>query len=172
MDPGPAVQRPPDQLRLGQGCGVAELGVMDRGQVVDRHDGGGVPGGWHDEVGAVHHVRRSDEPFHRRDVPSFPQPVQRPRRHRPLSHRDSRRQSPVDQGAPAPADGEGLEGEGRTLGQCGERPLAEGSDAGRKAEQGCGVERDAQPCPVLAGWSGDAAQVVIAPSMERIAPLT
>jgi hypothetical protein len=56
--------------------------------------------------------------------------------------------------------------------QCGERPLTEGSNTGREAEQRCRVERDAQGFPLLAGWCGDVAQVVIAPSMERIAPLT
>jgi len=139
---------------------------------VDRDDGGGIPRGRDDEVRAVDHIGRSNEPLHRRDVPAFPQSVQGPCRHGPLSRGDARRQALVDQGPPAPADGEGLDGEGGPLRQGGERPLAEDSDAGREAKQGCRVERDAQPCPLLAGWCGDAAQVVIAPSMERIAPVT
>ena len=48
-----------------------------------------------------------------------------------------------------------------------EGTVAEGSDAGAEPEQGRGVERDAQACPGRLGG----AQVVIAPSMERIAPV-
>ena len=56
------------------------------------------------------------------------------------------------------------------MGQRAERALAEGPDTGGEPQQWRGVERDAK----ARGPSGgvEAAQVVIAPSMERMAPVT
>ncbi len=60
----------------------------------------------------------------------------------------------------------------RSDGQCRERALAEGPDAGGEPEQRRRVERDAQARAFCASGRAGAAQVVIAPSMERIAPVT
>jgi hypothetical protein len=56
------------------------------------------------------------------------------------------------------------------VGQRGERALAEGPDTGGEPQQRRGVECDAE----ARGACGDveSAQVVIAPSMERMAPVT
>jgi hypothetical protein len=56
------------------------------------------------------------------------------------------------------------------VGQRAERALAEDPDAGGKPQQRRGVERDAKTRG--AGGGVEAAQVVIAPSMERMAPVT
>jgi hypothetical protein len=56
------------------------------------------------------------------------------------------------------------------VGQRGERALTEDPDAGGDPQQRRGVEGDAEargPCGLV-----EAAQVVIAPSMERMAPVT
>ena len=56
------------------------------------------------------------------------------------------------------------------MGQRAERALAEDPDAGGKSQQRRGVERDAKTRGACGGVV--AAQVVIAPSMERMAPVT
>jgi hypothetical protein len=56
------------------------------------------------------------------------------------------------------------------VGQRGERALAERPDAGGEPQQRRGVERDAEARGP--GGGVEAAQVVIAPSMERMAPVT
>ena len=57
-------------------------------------------------------------------------------------------------------------------GQRAEGTLAEDPDAGGQSEQRRRVERDAEPRGLGAPGRAEAAQVVIAPSMERIAPVT
>jgi len=88
-------------------------------------------------------------------------------RHGPLPCGHAVRELGLDQPAAAPADGVGPDVEAGTVAQGREGTVAEGSDAGAEPEQGRGVERDAQACPGRLGG----AQVVIAPSMERIAPV-
>jgi hypothetical protein len=86
---------------------------------------------------------------------------------------DAHRQTAVDLVSPTPADGERTDVEVRTYRQGIEGALAEDPDTGLvSAEQRRGVERNAQPRPVRPGGRAVGAQVVIAPSMERIAPVT
>jgi hypothetical protein len=98
--------------------------------------------------------------------------VERPGRHRPLVRADTGREVVLHQVAPAPADSERPHVDARASGQRGERALAEGPDAGGQAEQRRRIERDAQARRRCAPGRVEAAQVVIAPSMERIAPVT
>ena len=60
------VQGPADQLRVGEGRRVAQLGVVQRREVVHRDHGGGPAGRWDHEVRAVHDVGGADEPLERR----------------------------------------------------------------------------------------------------------
>jgi hypothetical protein len=78
----------------------------------------------------------------------------------------------VDEVAPAPAHGVGTHIDARAPRQCSERALAEGPDAGGQTEKRRRIERDAKARRLCAPGRVDAAQVVIAPSMERIAPVT
>ena len=55
-------------------------------------------------------------------------------------------------------------------GQRAERALAEDTDAGGLPEQRRRIDRDAEPCGLGAPGRVEVAQVVIAPSMERMAP--
>ena len=61
----PRCERPADQPRIGQRGGIAQLGVVQRREVVHRDDGGGTQRRRHDEVGAVDDVDRADEPLDR-----------------------------------------------------------------------------------------------------------
>jgi len=98
--------------------------------------------------------------------------VQRPGRHGPLARGDARRKTGLDQVAPAPAHGVRPDVDARAFRQRGERAPAEGPDAGGQTEQRRRIERDAQARRLCAPGRVEAAQVVIAPSMERIAPVT
>ena len=85
---------------------------------------------------------------------------------------DTGRELAVHQVAPAPAHGEGPDVDTRARRQRGEGAMAEGADARGQAEQWRRIERNAQACRLGAPGRVEAAQVVIAPSMERIAPVT
>ena len=122
VDPRAAPEGAADQPGIGQGRRVAQLGMMERGEVVHRDDGRGVAGGRNHEVRAVHHVGAADEPLHRRDVGAPPQRVQRPGRHGPLVHGDTRRKKGLDQVAPAPAHGVCPDVDARALRQRRELP--------------------------------------------------
>jgi hypothetical protein len=98
--------------------------------------------------------------------------VEGPGGHGALVGRHAGGQVGADQAAPTPADREGVHLQTRPDGQCPERALAEGPDAGGEPEQRRRVERDAQARALRASGRAGAAQVVIAPSMERIAPVT
>ena len=98
--------------------------------------------------------------------------MQRPGRHRPLVGGDTVREVTVHQVASAPAHGEGPDVDTRAHGQRGERAMAEGADAGGQTEQWRRIERDTQARRLCAPGRVETAQVVIAPSMERIAPVT
>ena len=173
VHPGPPPQRASDQPGVGQRRLVAQLGVMERREVVHRDDRGGAPRGRHHEVRTVHDVGGTDEPFEWRQVPATPQGVQGPGRHRALVGGDACRQAGRDEATPAPAHRIGADLEARTGGEGGEGSLAEGADTGDgRLEQWRGVERDAQRRPLRGPGRADGAQVVIAPSMERIAPVT
>ena len=172
VDPGAPLQGPADQTRIGQCRFVAELGMTERREIVHRHDRGGTSGRGHDEVRAVHDVGGADEPLQRWSVPARPQGVQGPGGHGALVGRHTGGQVGADQPAPAPAHGEGPHLQVRADGECREGALAEGADAGGEAEQRGRVERDAQARRLCASGRAGAAQVVIAPSMERIAPVT
>ena len=76
-----------------------------------------------------------------------------------------------DEPAPAPAHRIGLHLEPGPDGQRGEGTLTEGADTGGLPEQRRRIERDPEPCGLGAPARVDAAQVVIAPSMERMAPV-
>ena len=119
-----------------------------------------------DDVGAA------DEPLQGRGVPLGPERVQGAGGHGPLPGGHASRKPCLNQPAAAPAHGVGPHVHTRPLGQGSQGAVAEGTDARREPEQGRGVERDAQ-APGLAGPGRvESAQVVIAPSMERIAPVT
>ena len=62
VEPGTR-KEPADQGGVSQRRAVAQFGVVERGEVVDGDHGAGGPGGWDDEVGAVHDVGRADEPL-------------------------------------------------------------------------------------------------------------
>jgi hypothetical protein len=81
-------------------------------------------------------------------------------------------QAVPEQAAAAPAHGKGSDVDVGAVCQRSEGALAEGPDAGGETEEGRRVERDAQARVGGAPGRGIAAQVVIAPSMERIAPVT
>jgi hypothetical protein len=78
----------------------------------------------------------------------------------------------LDQVAPAPAHRVRPDVDTGALRQRGERALAEDPDAGQGREERRRIERDAQARRPCAPGRVEAAQVVIAPSMERIAPVT
>jgi hypothetical protein len=120
----------------------------------------------------VHDVGGPEEPLDRRMVETGPEGVQRPGGHRPLGRGDPRRQ-PFGEPAPAaPTDGEGANVEAGPFGQGAERPFTEHADPGGETQERCRIERHAQ------AWRGGSSvpahcpQVVIAPSMERMAPVT
>jgi hypothetical protein len=70
--------------------------------------------------------------------------------------------------AAPPGHGKGLHLDAGPRRERAQRTAAEDTDAGGEPEEWCRVERDPQ-----ARWRrGDVAQVDIAPSMERIAPVT
>jgi len=172
MDPGAPIQGPANQGGVGQRRLVAQLGVMQRGEVVDRNDRIRAPGRRYDEVGAVDHVDRSHKPFDGRKVGAGPQRVERTRRHGALARGHAGRQERVDAVAAAPADGIGTDGQPRPCSQRAERALAEDPDAGCLAEQRRRVDRHPQAHGGGALDLRRRGQVVIAPSMERIAPVT
>jgi hypothetical protein len=74
----------------------------------------------------------------------------------------------VEHRTAAPAHGERLHRDAGARSQGAERPAAEDTDAGGKPEERCRVESD----PQARRRREDVAQVDIAPSMERIAPVT
>ncbi len=168
MHPGPAAQSPSDEARIRQRRRVAQLGVVQRRQVVHRGHGSGAARRGDDEVRPVDDVGRADEPFHRRPVPARPERVEGAGRHGALVVRHSRREVAVEHRTAAPAHRERLHRDTRALGKRAERPAAEDTDAGGKPEERCRVERD----PQARRRREDVAQVDIAPSMERIAPVT
>jgi hypothetical protein len=94
--------------------------------------------------------------------------MERAGRHGALVVGDAVGQPPVEPGTAAPAHGEGLHLDAGPRRQRAERPAAEDTDAGGEPEERCRVERD----PQARRRRGDVAQVDIAPSMERIAPVT
>ena len=120
----------------------------------------------------MHDVGGADEPFQRRPIPACPQRVEGPGRHRPLAGGDAPGQLRLDQPASAPAHGIGPDVDARAQGQGRQGPPAECSDARGEAEQRRCVERDAQACRLRRPGLVNGAQVVIAPSMDRIAPDT
>ncbi len=124
-----------------------------------------------DEVGPVHHVGRADEAFERREIEAAPECVQRPGRHRALAAAHPGGQQRIDQAPAAPADGVRPHLEPGPVGQRAQRALTEGTDPGGLPEQRCRIERDPEPCGLGAPARVKAAQVVIAPSMERMAPV-
>ena len=71
-----------------------------------------------------------------------------------------------------PADGIGPHVDTGTLRQGRQRAVAERTDARGETEQRGGVERDPHVCRFRGPGRLGGAQVVIAPSMERIAPVT
>ncbi len=172
VDPRPATQGAPDQVRVGERRLVAQLGMVQRGQIVHRDHGGGPAGRRHDEVRPVHHVGGADEPLERWPVPAAPQRVEGPGRHRALPGDDAGGQLLFDQPAPAPADGVGPDVDARALRQGRQGAPAERTDAGGESEQWRCVERHPQACRLRRPGRVDGAQVVIAPSMEKIAPVT
>jgi hypothetical protein len=139
-------------------------------EVVHGHHGGGVGRRGDDEIGPVHHVDRPDEAFERRVVVPAPEGVERSGRHGSLAPAHPGGQQGVDQAAPAPADRVGLHLEPRPVGQRAQRALAERSDAGGLPEQRRRIERDAEPGGLDAPGRVEVAQVLIAPSMDRMAP--
>jgi hypothetical protein len=78
----------------------------------------------------------------------------------------------LDEPAPTPTPRVGADDDARPDRQCAERALTERADAGAMAEQRRRVERDAQRRLLRGQGRADGAQVVIAPSMDRIAPVT
>ena len=145
---------------------------MERGEVVHRDHGGRAAGGRHQEVRPVDDVDAADEPFQRRGVPPGPQRVQGPGGHRPLVGGDTFGQVCLDQPVTAPAHRIGPHVDARALRQGCQRAVAERADARGEPEQRRGVERDAQARRCRDPGRVGGAQVVIAPSMERIAPVT
>jgi hypothetical protein len=102
-----------------------------------------------------------------------PQCVERTRRHGPLTGHGTRRQVPDELMAAAPADCECAHLQIGSYRQSLERAQAEGPDARRVSpEERGGIERDPQARPLRLDGRAVCAQVVIAPSMERMAPVT
>jgi hypothetical protein len=97
--------------------------------------------------------------------------VERASRHGPLPSHDAVRKLLLDQPAAAPADGVRLDVDAVALRQGPQCPVAEGADTRRKPEQGRGIERNPHACRFHRPGHVRGAQVVIAPSMERIAPV-
>ena len=156
---------------VGQRRLVAELGMVQRREVVHRDHGGGATGRRHHEVGPVHDVGGADEPLQRWHVPSRPQRVQRAGRHGPLAGRDAVGQLCLDQPAAAPADGVGPHVDvrgaapGRARAPWQNAPTPVGSPSSGVASSATRRRRRFRGPGRVGG-----AQVVIAPSMERIAP--
>ena len=172
VDPRPATEGAPDQARVGERRLVAELGMVQRGEIVHGNHGGGTAGRRHQEVRPVHDVGGPDEPLQWWRIPAAPQRVEGPGRHRPLPGGDAWGQLRLDQPASTPAHGIGPDVEAGALRQGRQGAPAERTDAGGEPEQRRCVERNAQGCPLRRPGRADGAQVVIAPSMERIAPDT
>ena len=78
----------------------------------------------------------------------------------------------VDAAPAPPADGVGMHGQFGPSRQCRERALTERTDAGGMAEKRRRVERNLEARRADARGGVHAGQVVIAPSMERMAPVT
>jgi hypothetical protein len=94
--------------------------------------------------------------------------MERARRHGALVVRDAGGEPAVEHRTAPPAHGEGLHLDAGPRRQRAERTAAEDTDARGEPEERCRVERD----PQARRRRGDVAQVDIAPSMERIAPVT
>ena len=157
--------------------------MVERGEVVHGDHLGRPPGRGHDEIRPVHHVDRADEPFDGWPGAAPPQGVERAGRHRALGCRDPGRQVGADPRPPAPADGEGAHVEVGARPQGPECAEAEDPDAGRRTEERRGIERHPESsrqawatvhCEDALGTVGalHMAQAVIAPSTERIVPVT
>ena len=74
--------------------------------------------------------------------------------------------------SPPPADGEGPDVEPGPWAHRRQGTAAEDADAGREPQQGSCVDGDAQTRSVFVVCHAESAQVVIAPSIERMAPVT
>ena len=92
-------------------------------------------------------------------------------RHRSLPGRNAVREFCLYEPTAAPADGVGPHVDAGALRQGRQRALAERSDARGVPEQRRGIERDADWRRWRDPGRVGRAQVVIAPSMERIAPV-
>ena len=144
--------------------------MAHRREIVHRHDRGGAGRRRYDEVGPVHHVDPADEAFDRGVVAAAPECVQRPGRHGPLAGAHPRGEQRIDEPTPSPTHGVGLRLEPGPGGQCAQCALTEGPDPGGLPEQRRRIERDAEPGGLGAPGRVEVAQVLIAPSMERMAP--
>jgi len=94
--------------------------------------------------------------------------MERSGRHGALAVRDAVGQPALQQGSAAPAHSEGPHLEAGPRRQRAQRTSTEDTDAGGEPEEWRRVQRD----PQARRRDGDVAQVDIAPSMERIAPVT
>jgi hypothetical protein len=98
--------------------------------------------------------------------------MQRTRRHGALARAHAGRDFAIEPGTAPPAHREGLHGQAGPSGERVERTLTERTDAGGVPEERRRVEGDPQARDRRARRRRDVAQVVIAPSMERMAPVT
>jgi hypothetical protein len=171
VDPRAAVDGATNQPGVGERRRIAQFGMVQRREVVHRDHGGGPTGRGHQEVRPVHDVGGADEPFQWREVASGPQCVERTRRHGPLPRRDAVRELRLHEPTAAPADGIGAHIDARALRQGRQRAVAERPDARGEPEQRRCVERDAHARRRRGPGRVGRGQVVIAPSMERIAPV-
>ena len=183
MDPGPPPHGVADERRIGQGRLVAQFGVVQRREVVHRDDRPGPSGGRHHEVGAVHDIDVTDEPLQRRNAHSPPQGLEGAGRHGPLGREDVGRQVGDDLAAATPTDGEGADFQIVAGAQRLQRALAKSADTGGLAQKRRGIERHPEPRRHRLDLVHESdrlgtrralhtLQVVMAPSMDRMAPVT
>jgi hypothetical protein len=166
---------------VGQRGGVAELGMVQGGEIVHRDHLGRPPCRRHDEIRPVHDVDAADEPFDRWPSPALPHGMKRTGRHRALGRGHPGGQVGADPLAATPTDGEGPHVEVVALPQRAQGAEAEDADTRGRPQQRCGVEshleagRHAAATHQLdalgTGGALHMAQAVIAPSTERIDPV-
>jgi hypothetical protein len=91
VDPGPQLDGSLDEVAKDEGRRLAQLGILDRREVVHGDDTRRGGGGRYHEVGPVHDVRRTQEPFGWRPSEPKPGPADRPAGHRPAPNGNVRR---------------------------------------------------------------------------------
>ena len=142
--PGAAVERPPDESRVGDRGVVAHLREVDRNEVVHGDDARRGRSRRHDEIGAVHDIYRPKEKIDRREVASAPGAAERTSRHGSTPDRDTGRDQSDELVLAPPGHRERGQVKGVTRRQGAQEAATEVADPGLVAVERFGVNRDTE----------------------------